>query len=349
MAEVTGVDFEGRKVMYRSALRNEVQNLSYDHLVLAPGSVTLLPDVPGLQEYGRAMKSLNDAVALRDRAVALLEAADAEPDPKWRQALLHFVVVGSNYTGVEVAGEYEMFLRKATRQYRNLNARDVQVTMIEIADRILPALDADLAAYALRSLKARGVRVRLGATVREIHEAEVLLDNGETVRACTVIWCAGIAPSPLVGKLDLPRDKRGYVLCNPDFRVQGFDNVWAAGDAAVNPDRDGNPYPATAQHAVRQAKHLAKNLALVLEGKPPQPLDYRPIGSLVALGCRSGVAKIFGIKLAGFAAWWMYRTVYLLKMPGLSRKARVALDWTTDLLFSPDVVQLGVHREVELD
>jgi NADH dehydrogenase len=156
MAEVTGVDFEGRKVIYRSALGNEVQHLSYDHLVLAPGSVTLLPDVPGLREYGRAMKSLNDAVALRDRAVALLEAADAEPDPKWRQALLHFVVVGSNYTGVEVAGEYEMFLRKATRQYRNLNARDVQVTMIEIADRILPALDADLAAYALRSLKARG-------------------------------------------------------------------------------------------------------------------------------------------------------------------------------------------------
>jgi NADH dehydrogenase len=117
-----------------------------------------------------------------------------------------------------------MFLRKATRQYRNLNARDVQVTIIEIADRILPALDADLAAYALRSLKARGVRVRLGATVREIHESEVLLDNGETVRACTVIWCAGIAPSSLVGKLDLPRDKRGYVLCNPDFRVQGSES-----------------------------------------------------------------------------------------------------------------------------
>jgi len=130
--------------------------------------------------------------------------------------------------------------------------------------------------------------------------------------------------------------------------VRGFDDVWAIGDAAVNPDTEGKPYPATAQHAVRQGVHLAKNLARVLAGDSPQPLDFQPAGELVALGCRSGVAKIFGVKLAGFPAWWMYRTVYLMKMPGLSRKARVALDWMLDLVFAQDVVQLGVHRERRL-
>jgi NADH dehydrogenase len=349
MSEVIGADFEARTVTYRVPLGSEARSLSYDHLVLAPGSVTLLPEVPGLREFGRGMKSMNDAVGLRDRAVALLEAADVEPDPDRRRALLHFVVVGSNYTGVEVAGEYHMFLSKAAKLYKNLDPRDVQVTIVEIADRILPALDTDLAAYAQRSLEARGVRVRLESTVREIREMEVLLDSGEPLPASTVIWCAGIAPSPLVAKLNVPMDERGYILCESDFRVRGFENVWSAGDVAVNPDREGNAYPATAQHAVRQAEHLAKNLAQVLEGKPTIRLDYRPIGSLVTLGCRSGVAKIFGIKLAGFAAWWMHRTVYLMKMPGLPRKARLTLDWTTDLLFPKDVVQLGVHREEEME
>jgi NADH dehydrogenase len=345
MGDVTGADFERREVSFLTSVTRERARLSYDHLVLAPGSVTHLPRVPGLREHGCEMKSLADAVAVRDRAVALLEAAAAENDAARRKALLHFVIVGSSFTGVEVAGEYEMFLRRATCRYANLSRHDYQITLVEIADRILPALDADLADYARRHLERRGVHIRLNSSVEEIRKTDVVLRDGEVIPARTVIWTAGIAPSPLLEKLDLPRDDRGYVLCEPDLRVRGFDNVWALGDSAVNPDAEGKPYPATAQHAVRQGAHLANNLARVLCGDPPQALDFRPAGELVALGCRSGVAKIFGVKLAGFPAWWMYRTVYLLKMPGLSRKARVALDWTFDLVFAPDVVQLGVHRQ----
>jgi NADH dehydrogenase len=344
MAEVTHIDLEQRRVAYRTAGASQPREMEYEHLVLAPGSVTRLPDVPGLEEFGCAMKSLTDAVSLRDRAVALLEAADAEPDPARRRALLHFVVVGANFTGAEVAGEYEAFLRRATRHYRNLRPSDIQVTLVERADRILPSLDADLAEYARRQLERRGTRVRLNASIREIQGSKALLDGGEELAACTVIWCAGIAPPPLVEPLPVPKDQNGYVLCEPDFRVRGFENVWAVGDAAVNLDPDGNPYPATAQNAVQEGTQLARNLARVLRGGRAEPLRYRPLGSIVALGCRSGVAKILGIKLAGFPAWWMYRTVYLLKMPGFARKLRVALDWTMDLFFAPDFVQLGVHR-----
>jgi len=344
MGEVTALDLDRREVVVRVAVTHEERRLPYDHLVVAPGSVTLLPDVPGLERHGFRMKSLTDAVALRDRAIAMLEAANATSNPDHRRALLHLAVVGANFTGAEVAGEYHMFLRVAARRYPNLKPDDCRVTLIELSDRILPALDEDLATYARRHLERRGISVRLGTSVSEVREDEVVLRGGEVLPCRTLIWCAGIAPSPLVARLGLPTDARGYILCERDLRVRGVDRVWSIGDAAVNPGPDGRPYPATAQHAVRQGRHLARNLVRVMSGDEPTPFDFEPLGSLVALGCRSGVAKILGVKLAGFPAWWMYRTVYLGKMPGFGRKARVALDWTFDLFSSPDVVQLGVHR-----
>jgi NADH dehydrogenase len=172
----------------------------------------------------------------------------------------------------------------------------------------------------------------------------VVLDTGERVAAHTIIWCAGIAPSPLIGTLGLPTDERGYILCDPDLRVRGFENVWAIGDCAVNPGTDGRPYPATAQHAVRQGIHLARNLACTLKGRPATPCVLKNFGALAAIGCRTAVAKILGVKLSGFPAWFLWRTVYLLKMPLWSRRLRIALDWTMDLLFARDYVELGVHR-----
>lgn len=349
MGEVVDVDLDAREVVFRPAMGEQERRLAYDQLVLALGSVTRLPDVPGLERHAFQMKSLTDAVALRDRAITMLEAADATSDPARRKALLHFVVVGANFTGAEVAGEYDMFVKRAARRYPNLRPQDCRITLVELADRILPALDEDLAEFARRHMERRGIRIRLGTTVREVDERRVVLEDGETLDAATVIWCAGIAPEPLLSRIDVPRDERGYVLCERDLRVRGFDDVWAIGDAAVNLDAEGRPYPPTAQHAVRQGIHLARNLSRALSGKRTEPFDYRAIGSLAALGCRTGVAKIFGVKLSGFPAWWMYRTVYLSKMPGLSRKARVALDWTFDLFFPTDVVQLGVHRSQARD
>jgi NADH dehydrogenase len=343
MAEVGDIDLDRRRVHCRHPVTGRAESLPYDQLVLAPGSVTRLPDVAGLREHGHEMKGLGDAVALRDRAVASLEAAAAEPDRQRRRQLLHFVVVGANFTGVEVAGEYDHFLSDAVRRYPGLSKGDQRVTLVEMADRILPALDEGLAAYARRHLERRGVDVRLNTTVERIGRERVTLSDGEQLAAETVIWCAGIAPNPLLARLDLPRDEHGYLECEADLRVAGREDVWALGDAAVNRDRHGETRPATAQQAVQQARCLARNLGRAASGQPTRALSGRSLGSVAALGCRTGVAKVLGVKLSGFPAWWLYRTIYLLKMPGLARKLRIALDWTIGLLFSPDVVQLGVR------
>jgi NADH dehydrogenase len=343
MAEVTGIDLERREV--QTAAGDGAQSLPYDHLLIALGSVTRLPPVEGLAEHGFQMKSMSDAVAMRDRAIEMLERANAIDDEAKRRELLTFVVVGANYTGVEVAGEFLVFLRRAAANYDHVEPNDIRIVLVELQDRILPALDQELADYAAEQLTARGVRLVLGDSVSKVAEDHVILKNeGERIAARTCIWAAGIQPSPLIEKLDLPTDERGYVVCDDDLRVRGFDHVWAIGDCAVNRDPKGEPYPPTAQHASQMGKAAAKNIVRCIEGRPTRPFVYRNKGTIAALGCRTAVAKVFGLKLSGFVAWWLYRTVYLLKMPGLGRRFRIALDWTADLFFERDYVQLNVHR-----
>jgi len=344
MGSVERIDTGSRTVRYLLPDGATVRELDYDQLVLAPGSVSRLPDVPGLRDHGFEMKSLDDAVTMRDRAIRQLEHADVVDDPEHRRRLLHFVVVGANFTGVEVAGELHVFLRRATRHYTSLSPDDVTVTVVELTDRILPALEPELSRYAADHLRRRGVRIELGRSVSRVGADHALLDDGRVLKADTVFWCAGIAPSPLVPAAPVPVDERGYIRCERDLRVVGFDNVWAIGDSAINLDREGRPYPATAQHAVRQGQHLAKNLVAALRGRPVLPCDITSRGAIAALGCRTGVAKVFGLKIAGFPAWFLFRTVYLLKMPGWSRRLRVALDWTMDLFFPKDAVQLGLTK-----
>lgn len=350
MADVIGVDTSSQEVSYKLIGSDQVRGLSYDHLVLAPGSVTRMPDdVPGGREHCFQLKSMADAVHLRDRAIRMMELANATEDVELKREILRCVVVGANFTGTEVAGEFEHFYRRGTKLYSQLSPDDCDMMLIELGKRILAPLGESLSDFATRHLRKRGVDVRLKTTITSVHPDHVVLSSGEVVRTRTVIWCAGIAPSPLVDRLSVPRDERGYILCNSDLRVQGFDNIWAIGDAAVNVDARGAPYPATAQHAVRQGVHLARNLGAVLRGRSATPCNLTSQGSLAALGCRTGVANVFGVKLAGFAAWWLWRSVYLMKMPGIGRKARVALDWSIGLLFRHDYVQLGVHRRSNED
>jgi len=345
MGDVIDVDFHQQTVTYRlGGEPGQSETMAWDHLVLAPGSVTMMPDIPGLKEHALTVKGLGDAVALRDRAIHMLEVADAIDDPAERRRLLQFVVVGGSFTGVEVAGEFDAFLKRVAKRYPNLSPDDCCVNVIELTDRILPQVSQPLADYAKEKLRARGVNVLLEESVSEVAADHVVLKSGGRIETRTTIWCAGIAPPPLFAKLDLPKDDKGYVLCERDLRVEERENVWAVGDGAVNIDAEGNPYPATAQHAVREGEHLAKNLAAVVDDRAATPFDYSTQGTLAALGCRTGVAEVMGFKLSGFPAWWLWRTVYLLKMPGLGRKVRVALDWTLDLLFKRDDVQLGVHR-----
>ncbi|MBD3298121.1 MAG: NAD(P)/FAD-dependent oxidoreductase [candidate division Zixibacteria bacterium] len=344
MAEVQSIDVANQTVAYQVGGRSQVDRVRYDHLVLALGSVTKMPNVSGLAEYGFQMKSLADAVALRDRAIQMLERADATTDEEERRALLHFVVVGANFTGAEVAGEFHNFLREASRRYRNIRASECNVTLVELQDRILTAVDPDVSDYAVRKMRARGMRIALNTTVSQIAADHTILKTGERLGTHTTIWCAGIAAPPIIQTTDLPTDALGYLLCEPNFRVKDTDNVWAIGDCAVNIDPAGTVYPPTAQHAVREGQHLARNLAAVIKGRAPSPFEFSSLGALAALGCRTGVAKVFGIKLSGFTAWFLWRTVYLLKMPGWSRRLRVALDWTMDLFFRRDYVELGLHR-----
>jgi NADH dehydrogenase len=343
MAEVVGADLGRGLVRVRAAESRAERDVGFDHLVIALGSVTNLPPVPGLREHGWQIKSVGEAVALRDRTIRMLEAAAATRDAAERRAMLRFVIVGGNFTGAEVAGELSAFLDDAIRDYGPLQRDDATVTLIDRGERILSALDPELSAYAAKSLARRNVDIRLHESVTEIEAARVRLASGPWLDARTVIWAAGIAPPPVVKEMGLPLDQRGYILCEPDLRVRGFENVWGVGDAAVNPGPDGHAYPATAQHGLREGKWCARNIAAVMRGKPTIPCRIRSQGSLAALGCRTGVANVMGFKVSGFAAWWLWRTVYLMKMPGVGRKIRVALDWTLDLFFPRDIVQLGVH------
>jgi len=346
MAEALAVDALKHTVTCQVTEDDAVDVVEYDHLVISVGSVTQLPEIPGLRKYGFRMKSLADAVGLRDRAIRMLERADAVTDETVRRALLHFVVVGGNFTGVEVAGEFHAFLRNAARVYRNVEPQECNVTLIERSDGILRALDdPDLSAFAMRHLRRRGVSLRLETSVERIEADRLVLNSGETVSARTVVWCAGISPNPLLRNLGLPTDERGYLVCEPDLRVKGTRDVWAIGDCAVNVGRGGRTLPATAQTAVRTGAHLARNIICALRGRKTTPPDVAPLGTLVALGYRSSVAKILGIKIWGFPAWFLWRTVYLMKMPGWTRRFRIALDWTINLFFGCDYVELGLYHE----
>lgn len=342
MAEATRVELAARRLHYRLEPAGPEASLEYEHLVLALGSRTRLPAVPGLVEYGFGLKSLSDAVALRDRAIRLLELAEATEDPDARRELLQVVVVGANFSGVELAGELLAFLREASRRFPRVAASDCRLTLVEIGERILGALDPGLADYAARQLRRRGVELLTRRSVRSIDADAVELDDGRRLPTRTVVWCAGIAAPPPIWDPALPTDAQGWLLCEPDLRVRGQATVWAIGDCAANPDADGRILPATAQSAVQEGLQAAANLAACLEGRPLRPLRYRQRAALAALGCRTGVAEVFGLRLSGFPAWFLWRSVYLLKMPGAARRWRLALDWTLDLLFGRDPVSLGL-------
>ncbi len=348
MGDVIAIDTNSQQITYRVLSGPDEAKLHYDHLVLGPGSVTRLPEVPGLKEHGFEMKTLSDAIGMRDRAIQLLELANTVHEPALQRELLRIVVVGSNFTGIEFAGEFQAFLEESAKSYRNLRKGQIEVVVVEYADRILPALDADLAEFARKHLEGRGLKIRTKTSVQAMTDRSATLTSGEELATRTVVWAAGISPSPLLDRVSpLPRDEKGYVLCEPDLRVQGMQNVWALGDCAFVPAPDGSPYAATAQNATRQGTILAANIVRTIKGEPTRAFIFKPLGSLAALGCRTAVARVFGIKVAGFLAYLLFRVTYLGKMPTLSRKARVLIDWMLDIFFRQDPVQLGLRGPLD--
>ncbi len=343
MAETKSINLEQRSVTVQPEY-GDVILLPYDHLVLALGSVTHYPHVEGVREFAFGLKTMADAMSLRDRAFSMLEMANNCPLDEQQKSWLTFAVVGAGYTGVEAAGEFNAFLREAICQYPNLDESDVQVILIQRSGRILDALDEALSKKAADILVRSGVQILLNDSVNKVSDSSFTLSSGKAVSAHTVIWSAGVAPPPLLQSLDLPRTRYGYLDCNPDLRVKGCEHVWAIGDCASNPDPQGNAYPTTAQHALREGEHAADNLVAIINGQPTKPLVYRTKGSMAPLGGRQAIADVFGMHLSGWLAWILWRTVYLRLMPRIGRKVRVAMDWSADLFFKRDYSQQNFHR-----
>ncbi len=340
-AEVRAVDLEERVVLSAHCPACQVYPTRYDHLVLALGSVTNFFGLPGVAGHAFPMKSLADATALHAHVIDKFEHADMEPDPAVRRELLTFVVAGGGFAGVETAAELNDFVRGAGRAYHTLRREETRIILIHVGSRILPEVSEALSAYALKKLRRRGLEVHLETRIQEYAAGRVRLSTGEEIPSRTLVWTAGTAPNPFLAVMDLPRTSAGRVEVDGALQVKGRPNVWALGDcAAIFDQATGQPVPPTAQQAARQGRRVAENIAAVIRGHAPKPFSHKPLGVLAGLGRRSAVAEILGFKFSGFAAWWLWRTVYLLKLPGFERKVRVALDWTLDLFFPPDIVYL---------
>lgn len=339
---VEGIDLEKRVVTTSSGFRHRPYRLEYDHLVLALGSITDFGGQPGLREHALPFKYLGDALVLRNQIIHALEEADIEEDPQLRQALLTFVVAGGGFSGVEVVAQINDFVRKVAGSFRRIERGQIRVVLLAGA-RILPELPEDLAAFAHRVLQRHGVEIRLNTRLSGATADSALLPRGERIPTKTLVSTVPSASNPLLAALACPKD-RDRIIVNEYLEVPDYPGVWAIGDCARVPDRrTGQPCPPTAQHATRQAKCVASNILATLHGRPPQPFTFKALGKLGGLGHHSAVAEILDLKLAGFPAWLLWRVIYLLKLPGLDRKLRVATDWFLDLLLKPDIVQLRTH------
>lgn len=346
MAEVQRVDLERKQIEYHVIGCDDPELIHFDHLVFALGSVTKIPStIPGLREYGFELKSLVDAVELRDRAIRMLELANTMESAKDRRDLLRVIVVGANFTGIELAGEYHAFLTELSHDYPHVDESDIQMIVLEYADRILPAVDKKLADWCHETLTKRGVDIRTKTSISEVGEHHATLTTGERVATQTVIWAAGIAPSPMIAAIEgMPVNQKGYIECERDLRVKGYDNVWAIGDSATVFDANGKPYAATAQNASRQGPHVAKNIVNAMDGLPLKPFDFKVLGSFAAIGRRQAAAEVMGRNVPGFLGWVIYRGAYLMKMPTFAMKARLLMDWILEFFLHSTPVQLGVHR-----
>lgn len=341
---VESIDVERRMVTVSHGFDQHQHELPYDHLAIGLGSITNFFNLPGLAEKALTMKSLGDAIHLRNHLIALLEEADTECNDEVRGPLLTFVVAGGGFAGVETIAGINDFVREAVRFYGNLREDMLRIVLVHPGEVILPELGPKLGRYAQQKLSQRGVEIQVKTRVTAVTEHGVQLSSGEMIRTEALIWTAGTSPNPVLASVPCHKD-RGRLIVNEMLQVPGHPGLWALGDCAVVPDpTTGRPHPPTAQHALRQGKTLANNLIAAVRRQPLQPFSFKTIGQLAAIGRRTGVANILGVNFSGFIAWWLWRTIYLSKLPRFEKKLRVALDWTLDLLFTKDLVQFQTFR-----
>ena len=343
-ATVESVDLERQLVR---AVRSEggAYDLPYDHLVVALGASTNDGLIPG-SSNALTFKTMADALVLRNHLIGCFERADAAGDAAQRRECLTVAVIGGGLVGTELIGELTAFADDVLRFYPRIRRDEVCFRLFEAGPRILPEIDEQLAATAARVLERRGVDIQVSTAVRSIDRGHVRLDS-ETIDAGTIVLSAGIIPSAVASAIPVVRDQRGRIAVEPTMRSRSHPQVWALGDCAAIPGPDGRPYPALAQHAIREARHLAKNIRAVVDGKVPSAFMFRSLGTMASLGHTRAVALVFGVRLTGFLAWWLRRSYYLFQMPRWDRRLRLVLDWTVALFFRPDItrVDLRVERE----
>jgi NADH:ubiquinone reductase (H+-translocating) len=346
VGEVQSIDLHRRVVRVTHGFDAHDHELGYDQLLIGLGSITNFYGLPGLAEHSLTMKTLGDAIHLRNRMIATLEQASTECGAG-EDGLLTVVVAGGGFAGVETIAALNDFVREALEFYPRLRQQDVRMVLVHSGPHILPELGEDLGMYAQEKLGMRGVEILDNARVAGVDAHGVTFTDGRRIASRLVVWTAGTSPHPLLHGLPCALD-HGRVVTDDTLAVPGWSGVWALGDCAVVPDRrTGKPHPPTAQHALREARTAAANIVATIEGRQPLPFAFRTIGQLAAIGRRTGVARIFGIKFSGFMAWWLWRTIYLSKLPRFEKKVRVAIDWTLDLMFAKDFVQFLTVRETK--
>jgi NADH dehydrogenase len=340
------IDLASQLVSARHSLTGAAREFAYDRLVLALGGVTNYFNIAGAAEYSIPFKTLGDAIYVRNHTIDRLEEAAVEPEHA--NELLTFAIVGGGLTGVEVSGALNDFVREAAKYYPEIKREQIRMMLIEAGPRLMPEMKEDLAGFAERVLNDRGVEVRTRTAVTKVEEGVFELSTGERIATGTLIWSAGVAPNPLIAELDVPKE-RGRVRVNDYLEVEAAPNAWAVGDSAYILDNEtGKPHPPTAQHAVREGKRVGRNIAASLGIGTRLPFRYRTMGQLAIVGERTGVADLMGYQFSGFTAWFLWRTYYLMRVPLLEKRLRVMMDWTLDLFFKRDIVQLAVSRERRL-
>jgi NADH:ubiquinone reductase (H+-translocating) len=344
-ATVKSIDLD--RCVVKVANPDEIREVAYDHLVLALGAMTNHNMIPG-SEHAFTFKALADALVLRNHMIERFERADAEGDPVRKRKMLTFVIIGGGLVGVELFGELTAFADEIASLYRNVNRTEVRFILLQGGDRLMPEINAKLAEYGTQVLAKRvGADIRTHARVNAIEPGKVHL-NGETIEAETIVLAAGILPSPVVAKLAVEKDKHGHIVVEATMRCKSHPELWALGDCAMVPGPDGKPYPNLAQHALREAKVLARNLVAVIDGRVPQPFIYETLGLMGSLGHSRAFGQLLKLRVHGVVAWAVRRTYYLMTMPGWTRRLGIMTDWAFALLFKPDIVKLDLDSEVKL-
>ncbi|MBG6102332.1 NAD(P)/FAD-dependent oxidoreductase [Micromonospora vinacea] len=344
---VTRIEHD-RKVATVQPISGPAREITYDHVIVAPGSVSRTLPIPGLHEQGIGFKTIGEAIYLRNHVLDRLDVAAATPDPDVRRSALTFTFVGGGYAGIEALAEMEDMARDALRYYPELKQDEVRWVLVEATQRVLPEVDRDMGAYTVQQLMKRNMDIRLDTRLESCVDGVVKLSDGDSFRSDTIVWTAGVKPSPMLDSTDFPRDDRRRITCLPTLQVVDGDQVlegaWSAGDCAAVPDltkEPGNFCSPSAQHAVRQAARMADNITAVIRGREPVDYKHKHVGSVASLGLHKGVAQVYGIKMTGWPAWVMHRTYHMSRIPSFNRKVRVVVDWSLAFFLKREVVALG--------